>query len=83
MIERLEKLGDGLMGEVVIGAHLTRGENPYKGGEEDCLVVVFSPKSTNLEQTNIMDEIRRQGFSIDDFFWYIVIFERQVRACKR
>lgn len=76
MIERLEKLGDSLMGEVVIGAHLTRGENPYKGREEDCLVVVFNPDATDLERTTIMEEIRRQGFAIDDSFWYIDIFER-------
>lgn len=76
MIERLEKLGDSLMGEVVIGAHLTRGENPYKDREEDCLVVVFDPDATDLERTAIMEEIRRQGFAIDDSFWYIDIFER-------
>ena len=76
MIERLEKLQDSLRDEVVIGAHLTRARNPYKGGEEDCLVVVFDPYVTNLERTTIMEEIRRQGFAIDDLFWYIDIFER-------
>lgn len=75
MIERLEKLGDSLMGEVVIGAHLTREVNPYEGGEEDCLVVVFSPESTNLEQSDVIVEISQQGFAIDDFFGYLVVFE--------
>ena len=76
MIERLEKLRDSLTSEAVIGAHLTRGDNPYKGREEDCLVVVFSPESAPLEQADVTIEIGRQGFAIDDFFWYLVIFER-------
>lgn len=76
MIERLTKLGDSLMGEVVIGAHLTRRENPYKEGEEDCLVVVFSPESTETEQTDVIVGIARQGFDIDDYFEHLVIFER-------
>lgn len=76
MIERLEKLRDSLPRETVIGADLTRGENPYKGGEEDCLVVTFRSESAYVEQAEVIMEINRQGFAIDDFFGYLVVFER-------
>lgn len=76
MIERLEKLRDSLTSEAVIRAYLARGVNPYRGGEEECLVVVFSPESTNPEQADVATEIRRQRFAIDDFFSHLVIFDR-------
>lgn len=75
MTERLEKLRDSLPSETVIGTYLARGRNPYKGGEEDCLIAVLNPGSTYLEQGEAIEKIHQQGFSIDDFYELLVIFE--------